>query len=79
MIRFHALHDVRRYTIPQCCSNAGPLTPLSYLYSLIVSYIYSPAREDSPCPVRLGEIVGLGAFREADRPGHAALEEYEGT
>ena len=50
-----------------------------YLIFIILSSLYSPAREDSPCPVRLGEIVGLGAFREADRPGHAALEEYEGT
>ena len=35
-----------------------------------------PAGQDSPCPVSLGEIVGLEAFREADRPGHAALEQY---
>ena len=41
-----------------------------------VRLVCGPAREDSPCPVRLGEIVGLEALREADRPGHAALEQY---
>jgi hypothetical protein len=28
--------------------------------------------------VSLGALVGLEAFREADRPAHAALEQYRG-
>ena len=34
--------------------------------------------KSSPCPVSLGALVGLEAFREADRPAHAALEQYRG-
>ena len=37
-----------------------------------------PAGTRSPCPVSLGALVGLEAFREADRPAHAALERYRG-
>lgn len=34
------------------------------------------AGRTSPCPVRLGEFVGLEALREADRPRHATIEGY---
>ena len=41
MVRFHALHDSRRYIIPQCC---GPLTPRHNLNHKCTVYTYTGAR-----------------------------------
>ena len=60
---------------------------LSFIWGLVCPFLApktadkirllcGPAREGSPCPVKLGEIVSLEALREADRPRHAALEQH---
>lgn len=53
------------------CLQVRPFTSAKTADTVLI--LCGPARESSPCPTKLGEIVSLEALREADWPHHAAL------